>query len=366
MKILLVMKRFSTNRDMIKENFGREIRLFSEINKLGHNVTILCADQINHERLTTKLNGMKVEIYPFRLSTFLKFTKIARAMANDCDAVVGSTHPVIGYVARLASAGKKKFVYDIRDNYETYNFSNMPLLKKGMIPKQFNNLLIKQCDLAVCVSETLRQKVARIRRNKPTIVVENGVSTKLFRPRSKLACRRKLELPPKANIIVYTGHISKDRGADKLIEAFKIVKEKIPDAMMLMSGQVDRSISLNQAGIIYKELPRRKEVALAISSADVAVVSQPENEISRYAFPYKIMEYLACGVPVVATAVGDVKGILKDHPEILCPPGNVEDMAEKIIAAITKKERPDYSSIVSKYSWERLARKLNTELVKLR
>lgn len=366
MKILLLMKRFSTNRDMIMENFGRETRLFSEVRKLGHIVTILCADQVKKERKTTKLNGMNVEIHPFGITNTLKFAAAATALAAENDVIVGSTHPLLGYIAHLAAkrAGRK-MVYDIRDNYETYNFTNLPMLKKGLLPKLVNNHVIRGCDLAVCVSESLRQKIAAKRKG-PTAVVKNGVNTKFFRPLSKAACRKKLDLPAKAPIIVYTGHISKERGADRLIEAFGKIRARKPEAILLLSGQLDKDINTKQEGIVYKELPRRKDVVVGINSGDVAVVPQPENETTRYAFPYKLMEYMACNVPVVATAIGDVKELLRDYPESLAEPGNVEDLAYKIDTALKGRKKVSYKKIVSEYTWEKLARKLNTALVQLR
>ncbi len=367
MKILLLMKRFSTNRDMIMENFGRETRLFSEIRKLGHEVTILCADQVKKERKTTKLNGMSVKIYPFGIPNMLKFAAAATTMAAENEVVIGSTHPLLGYIAHLAAkrAGRK-MVYDIRDNYEMYNFTNLPLLKRGLLSRMVNDHVVRSCDLAVCVSESLRKKIAEKRKNRPTIVVKNGVSAKLFRPLGKAACRKKLDLPAKAQIIVYAGHISRERGADKLIEAFTKIRAQKPEAMLLLSGQVDKGINVNQPGIVYKELPRRKDVVVGINSGDVAVVPQPENETTKYAFPYKLMEYMACNVKVVATAVGDVKELLRDHPESLAEPGNAEDLTYKITAALDNKKKARYGKIVAEYTWEKLARKLNSELVKLR
>ncbi len=366
MKILLLMKRFSTNRDMIMENFGREARLFSEIRKLGHVVTILCADQVKKERKTTKLNGMNVEIRPFGIPNILKFAAAATTMAAENEVVIGSTHPLLGYIAHLAAkrAGRK-MVYDIRDNYETYNFTNLPLLKRGMLPRMVNNHVIRSCDLAVCVSESLRQKISAKRKG-PTVVVKNGVNAKFFRQLSKAACRKKLGLPAKAQIIVYTGHISKERGADKLIEAFAKIRAQKPEAILLLSGQVDSDVDISQPGIIYKELPRRKDVVVGINCGDVAVVPQPENETTRYAFPYKLLEYMACNIQVVATAVGDVKELLKDYPDSLAEPGNVEDLAYKLTVALGSKKKARYGRIVSEYTWGKLARKLNSELVKLR
>ena len=44
MKILVLMKRFGTNKDLVMQNFGRQIRLFEQIKKFGHDVDFLCAD----------------------------------------------------------------------------------------------------------------------------------------------------------------------------------------------------------------------------------------------------------------------------------------------------------------------------------
>ncbi|HIG98702.1 TPA: glycosyltransferase family 4 protein [Candidatus Woesearchaeota archaeon] len=367
MKILLLMKRFSTNRDMITENFGREVRLFSEINKLGQTVTVLCADQVKKERITTKLNGMDVEIHPFTVQGIPKLVATARRMAAENDVIVGATHPLLGYIAHLAAkASGRKMVYDLRDNYETYNFTNIPFLKRGHLPNSINNHVIRSCDLAICVSESLKQKIAGQRANKPTITIQNGAGTKLFRPLNRERCRKKLGLPERVPIIVYTGHISRERGANTLIEAFTQVRQKHPDAMLLLSGQVDKEINISQPGIVYKELPRRNDVVTGINCGNVAAVPQPENDTTKYAFPYKLLEYMACGVPVVATAVGDVREVLSKYPECLAQPGNASDIAQNIISAITSKKKPSYKHIVQQYSWEKLARKLNSELVKLR
>jgi glycosyltransferase involved in cell wall biosynthesis len=370
MKILLIMKRFSSNRDQILDNFGREVRLYSEIHKLGHSVTILCGDQVNKERKTTVLNGMDVEIYPFSFSGLPKFIAIAKKMSRDVDVVVGSTHPVFGIVAHLVTKGKGKMVYDIRDNYDTYDFirTNIPFLKKGFLPRQINRHIIRSCDLAVCVSKSLADKIST-KRNKPTIVIQNGVNTGYFKPLNMTESRNKLDLPLRVPIVIYSGKISKSRGADKLVEAFDIVRKKFPKAVLLLSGKVD-DVDLEGKHITYMELPRRKDLVVAINAADVAVVPQPDNKVTKYTFPYKLMEYLACKVRVVATSVGDVKEVLKNHPGSLAEPGNVQDLADKIITAIEgskkKKGISDYGKIVSEYTWEKLARKINKELVKLR
>jgi glycosyltransferase involved in cell wall biosynthesis len=363
MRILIVTKRFSgtTGKDAILQDFGREIRLGEQLQR-NHQVTILAGDHAKKENFTKELHGMKAVVKPFSIQSMQKFLRETKKLAKESDIVIGTTHPVFALIAYLAK-GKKKFVYDIRDNYETYDFVNIPLLKKGVIGcalmKIVNNYLIRKADLAVCVSQSLKSKISRIRKGK-TIVVENGIE-EIFRPMPYALCRKALKLPQKAKIITYIGHVSEERGARMLISAFKIIRAEYKSAKLLLSGKVDKEINIKQPGIIWLELPRREDVVKGINSADVAVLPQPINETSKYTFPYKLMEYMACNTRVVATAIGDVKEVLKDYPEQLALP-NPASISEKISRLLATKGKANYGLITKKYSWQMLGKKLEGSL----
>ncbi|MFH1182139.1 MAG: glycosyltransferase family 4 protein [Candidatus Woesearchaeota archaeon] len=363
MRILIVTKRFSstTGKDAVLQDFGREIRLGEALQK-RHSVTILAGDHERKEKFTRYMHRMRAEVRPFTLLKIPEFLGEARRFAKKSDIVVGTTHPLFAFLAYLAK-GRKKFVYDLRDNYETYDFASLPLMRKGIIGRTLmrlvNNFLIRKADLAVCVSQSLKSKVGRIRKGR-TIVVENGIEG-MFKPMPMEKCRKALKLPENAPIITYIGHVSAERGAKMLLAAFARIRSKYKDAVLLLSGKVDPEINIKQPGIIWLELPRREDVVMGINAANVAVLPQPENETSRYTFPYKLMEYMACNTRVVATAIGDVKEVLKDHPDQLARP-EAHDLAEKIIACLRKKGKADYNSIVEKYSWQRLGDKLEESI----
>ena len=74
MKILVVMKRFGTNKDMVMEDFGRQIRLFENLSK-EHEIDFLCMDYKKKENKDVKRNNMNfsknihwIEISFFNLS----------------------------------------------------------------------------------------------------------------------------------------------------------------------------------------------------------------------------------------------------------------------------------------------------------
>ena len=79
MKILVVMKRFGANKDMVIQDFGRQIRLFENLKQ--HKIDFLCPDYTKKENKDVKLHNMdfyiknKTNLYK-NLKLFVKFIKI--------------------------------------------------------------------------------------------------------------------------------------------------------------------------------------------------------------------------------------------------------------------------------------------------
>lgn len=358
MKILIVIKRYSgtIGKDAINDDFGREIRLGEQLAK-KHSVTILAADHITKESKETELHGMKVVIRPYSMFRTLSFIKEVKKLATENNIVIGTTHQVFALLALMGRKGRP-FVYDLRDNYETYDLTNFKGLRRGVLgkalTKRINKYLLKRSSLAVCVSQTLRDYIS----SQHTIVIPNGVES-MFKPLDQKNSRKKHSLPD-GPLLTYIGHVSPDRGGPLLLEAFKLVRQKKPKTNLLLSGTVS-GVSIDQPGIIFKKFPKRTDVVDGINAADVAVLPQPSNETTQFTFPYKLMEYLACNTNVVATAVGNIPMILKDYPESLCKPDDAVDLAAKIILALDAK-KANYNKITSEYTWSKLAAKLEKEL----
>ena len=76
---------------------------------------------------------------------------------------------------------------------------------------------------------------------------------------------------------------------------------------------------------------RREEVPYWIAAADVGIASK-SGGIRAVASPLKLREYLACGVPVVATNLGGVEPSVNDASVgETVPPDNPEAMAAAIL-----------------------------------
>ena len=120
---------------------------------------------------------------------------------------------------------------------------------------------------------------------------------------------------------------------------------------------------LNQGGVIYREYPERSQVITALNASDVAVLPNRKNNFSEYCFPYKLMEYIVIGLPIVSTRIGDASSILSKFG-YLCKANDKYDMTEKLIYALKTNKKPNYKSLLKNLRWERLSKKINNIILK--
>ena len=356
MKILVLMKRFGTNKDSVMQNFGRQVRLFEHIKKLGHGIDFLCMDYKKLESKKIRKKNINYYIEPCSLTKFNSFLKRLDLLlsANKYDIIVASTSPILGIIGYFYSRKYKiKMLYELQDCFDVYSEYKIPLIKK------IDTYVTKNSDTVVCVSHALMNKVKKFRK-KATYVIENGIEQNLFKPLDKIKCRKMLGLPLDAKIIVYIGHITKLRGFDTLLAAFNKVRKIHPDSYLLLSGQIDKDMSIKHENILFKALPKRKQVVMAINAGDVAVIPDSRNAFTEFSFPYKLVEYMACQAPIVATDIGDMSLILKKYGGSICKPDDANDLSKKIIAKLeNNNKKVDYGKDLKQLTWENLAERLN-------
>ena len=100
------------------------------------------------------------------------------------------------------------------------------------------------------------------------------------------------------------------------------------------------------------------KIVRLINAADVAVVPNREDEFTKYCFPYKVVEYMACNTPIVATKLGDVELMLKGYKDSLCMPDDEDDMCKKIRIQL-KKGKIDYRKKLKNNTWNNIAYKFH-------
>lgn len=110
--------------------------------------------------------------------------------------------------------------------------------------------------------------------------------------------------------------------------------------------------------ISYDEMPDH------IAAMDIVLA--PYSKLSFFYYsPLKIFEYMACGKPVVTAKLGQIVEIIKDEFNgLLCEPGNIEDMKNKIMALISDREFRERigmearKTVVEQHAWKNKALQL--------
>ncbi|MFA6254125.1 MAG: glycosyltransferase family 4 protein [Candidatus Paceibacterota bacterium] len=245
-------------------------------------------------------------------------------------------------------------------------FFNHCVLEVHDLPKKVksNNLwLWRRAGKIIVLTAGLKAELARLGLVEQKILVApDGVDLEEITTREDgVACRRLLGLPPKIPIVMYVGSFGLYdwKGIDVLLESVKFLSPEI--VFVLVGGSAIEIARLKEkysaSNIVFKERVNHKLVPFYLKSADVLVLPNKSGNITseRYTSPLKLFEYLASGVPVVASDLPSIREVLNEGNSILVKPNNASDLAQGISRLLGD---PDLSQGLSRSGLE--TAKLNT------
>lgn len=202
----------------------------------------------------------------------------------------------------------------------------------------------------------------------------NGVDIGRFRatPDLMVRARRELDVSNDAVVVAFVGYLTELKGVDDLVEAWlQAVDARSsaePPATLLLAGPTGggyRYLSDEVVAIASSPRARARGVRvlnhvapeampLVYAAADVfAFPSRSEG------MPNSLLEALAAGLPVIASAIPGVVDVVKDVPgSIVLADGTVDPLREALAGVLARHwprqhERP--SLLPLRYSIERLA-----------
>jgi len=203
------------------------------------------------------------------------------------------------------------------------------------------------------------------------------VDTNLFQPSPDSAeIRQQWGLSDKAQIIVFIGTLFEFSGLDVLIHQFPEIVRQIPEAKLLIVGDGPQRPKLE--GIIA-ELGLKEQVIITgfqpyqtmpqyINLAAVCINPFLTTDATRNILPGKIVQYLACGKPVIATPLpGTIAVIAGEHQGVVYV-NNGGDMVEKMLSLLKSTERRQQlgdaglNYVRQVHSYEAIAHQLESRL----
>lgn len=195
-----------------------------------------------------------------------------------------------------------------------------------------DRMVLKKYRRVVAVSEEVKRRLLKAGVKKERIaIIRNGIDVHQFddaiSQRESVSCRKEM-------VVGLVGRLSHEKGIDIFIRAAALVLADHPDAKFVVVGDgPDRAelVALIDALDLTSSVSlvgRCEDMPSAYRSFDL-MVSSSRNE----GLPIAILEGMACGLPIVATAVGEVPGLIREgQTGLLVLPGNPGALA----AAITK------------------------------
>lgn len=169
--------------------------------------------------------------------------------------------------------------------------------------------LLAEADIAVVVSEELA-RWARERRDGPVIVVPNGFEPTWFETPAR---------PGDSCTLVFLGHPKPWHGADRLVGMMEALEDRGHEPHLLVVGggpgadELRRSARRSTVGsrIEVTGALAPAEASARLRDAAIGLAPYPPQD-DFYFCPLKIVDYLAVGVPIVATDQGAVAGLVAD------------------------------------------------------
>jgi len=215
-----------------------------------------------------------------------------------------------------------------------------PLLRRAA------RFAFERAELVLPTSEALRRGIEREGIRGRFRVVPNTVDTELFHPNGGHA-----ESPR----LVAVGLLYHAKGYEFLLEAIARVGRKLRLEIVgdgPLRGQLEALT--DELGVrdrvAFRGLLPKPEVARALREADALVLT------SRYDNnPCAVIEGLASGLPVVATAVGGVPELIDDGNGLLARPEDPESISGRITELLDGLDRYD-SAAISEAARERFGR----------
>lgn len=225
---------------------------------------------------------------------------------------------------------------------------------------------LQQCTGIICVAHALSDlarsqgiAAAKLR------VIPNAVEREIFHPGCQNESKRRLGIATEHRLIISVGMFERRKGQHLLLEAFHRLCQRDPTIRLaLIGGRTHERgypelIENTVSNLGLQELVLRPgsqppaRVAMWLRAADLFVLPTYDEGCCN-----AILEALACGLPVVTTAVGDnATHVAPPERGLLVPPGDVNSLTNAVETALAMTwDREAISEYQSRYTWDAVAR----------
>jgi len=255
---------------------------------------------------------------PFDARLFLRLLRILNQQKID---VIHSQNGCSSYAALAGRLARVKGIV------HTDHGRLVPDKKSAMLEDRFSSCLI---DRYVAVSEELASYLAGemgVSRRKLTTIL-NGVDSDRFKPAckdEKGSIKTQLGFEEQDRIIGTVCRLDPIKNLEFMISSMPLVFKNVPSAKLLIVGDGPSRRKLEETAVdagVAKDVVftgNRDDVEKVMPAFDLYACTSLSEGTSM-----TILEAMACGLPIVASAVGGNRSLVEKGIGALFPPGDVE------------------------------------------
>jgi glycosyltransferase involved in cell wall biosynthesis len=235
--------------------------------------------------------------------------------------------------------------------------------------------LARWVDAAICVSREMQEYAQKNLGIKKVYYVPNGSDIELFSPQ-----KRNVNLYPEAKNhfkVIWAGSSYYAwQGWEIVLQVARKMQTIDPQVKFIL---ITRSRDIKSHGgipenVMVLDEKNYSELPAYLASADAGLcLYKPLTHNNRFYFsPLKLFDYMACGLPVIATNSGQITEVVKDSENGLLVGNGIDEIIDKILLL---KRHPDRAQKISRearrtieehYTWERVGRETEKILLDLK
>ena len=341
--------------------FHKEAKSLAKV----HEVVLIAPDE---ERVDKEVDGVRIITIKKPDSKLLHPITMWRVFKTgfeqDCDVYHCHEPSSLFVCAFLKVLKRKKLIYDAHEHYPSLIAENSlfpdfvrPLVR--LFADIEERILIRFADVVVTVDQILCKEYKKHHNN--VHIISNYPKLELFKPD---------DLNYEDGGIIYVGGISGDRGIYQMINAANRANVKL-----ICVGNFTDELNENEITNFLEENPSKNVVFTGLLSHSKVVeyinistlglsLLQP---IPRYekAVPIKLFEYMACGLPVVASNFPEISKVVEEaNCGILVDPTDINKIANAITYLLGHPEeakrmgRNGRRAVEERYTWEIMEERL--------
>lgn len=321
----------------------------TEHQKLGNKVTLVCPDytdniQLEHDagcsiiRLPARQVIFDPEDRLIKAGCFRKLLSILQPCGID---IIHIQTPFMAhrFGVKLSSILNVPCAETYHTFFEEYFHHYIPLVPKRILRSLSQRFSVSQCDqvdMVIVPSTAMKKVLGNYGVNTEISIIPTGLRINEFEGGDGSRFRKTHGISESRPLLIYIGRVTREKNIHFLLKMLVAVKLKIPDILLVIAGEGNAQKSLQKYArklkltdnVMFVGYMSREQALLDCYRAGQAFVFASRTETQGLV----LLEALACGLPVISTAVmGTIDVLDGQEGGCLIADEEVDDFAGKVI-----------------------------------